>query len=100
MNSIQNTRILGCNKECGQQVKGDDPPPLLCLGEASPGVVLSPDVESSVQERDGPAGAHPEESHKNDLRDGTPLLPGQAERAGAVHLGEGSRDFSALLYKV
>jgi len=72
---------------CGQQVNGGAPAPLLCTDETSPGV-LHPDVESSVQERDGPAGAHPEESHKNDLRDGTPLLPGQAERAGAVHLGE------------
>lgn len=35
--------------------------------------VLCPDVESSVQERCGPFGAHPEESHKNDPRDGTPL---------------------------
>jgi len=37
----------------------------LCDGEASPGV-LSPDVESLVQERHGPIGAHPEEGHKND----------------------------------
>jgi len=31
---------------------------------------------------------HPEESHKNDPRDGTPLLQEQAERAGAVQPGE------------
>ena len=45
-------------------------------------------MESSVQERCGPAGVHPEEGHKNDPRDGTPLLRGQAERAGAVQPGE------------
>jgi len=43
----------------------------LCAGEASPGIL------------------HPEEGHKNDPRDGTPLLLGQAERAGAVQPGEG-----------
>ena len=36
--------ILGC----GQQVQRSDPAPLLCTGEASPGV-LCPDMESSVQ---------------------------------------------------
>jgi len=52
---------------------GSDPAPVLCAGEASPGV-LRPDVESSVQERHGAVGVHPEEGHKNDPRDGTPLL--------------------------
>ena len=48
-------------------------------------------MESSVQERHGPVGAHPEEGHKHDPRDGTPLLRGQAVRAGAVQPGgEGS----------
>ena len=42
-------------------------------GEASPGV-LCPGVESSVKERHGPVGAHPEEGHTDDPRDGTPLL--------------------------
>jgi len=46
--------------------------PLVCIGEASPGVLCS-DMESSVGERHGPVGIHPEESHKNDPRDGTPL---------------------------
>jgi len=50
--------------------------------------VLRPDVESAVQERHGPVGACPEEGHKNDPRDGTALLWGQAERAGAVQPGE------------
>ena len=75
-------------KNCGQQVKGGDPAPLLCSGEASPGV-LCPDVESSVQERCGPVGVHPEEGHKNVPRDGTPPLLVEAERAGAVQPLEG-----------
>jgi len=45
-------------------------------------------VESSVQERHGPVGRRPEEGHKNDPRDGTLLLGGQAERAWAAHPGE------------
>ena len=74
-------------KKHGQQVEGGDPAPLLCAGEASP-AVLHPDVESSAQERHGPVGACPEEGHKNDPRDGIPLLQGQAERDGAVLSGE------------
>ena len=38
--------------------------------------------------RDRPVRADPEEGHKNDLRDGTPLLQGQAERAGAFQPGK------------
>ena len=60
---------------------------LLCAGETSPGV-LCPDVEPSARERHGLVGACPEESHKKDPGDGTPLLRGQAERAGAVQPGE------------
>lgn len=47
-----------------------------------------PDVVPSVQERHGPVGAHPGEYHRNDLRDGTPLLRSQTERAGALQPGE------------
>ena len=60
-----------------QQVKGDDPAPLLCVGGDSPGV-LHLDAESSVQETT-PVGVCPEEGHKNDPRDGTPLLREEAE---------------------
>ena len=45
-------------------------------------------MESSIQERHGPVGLHPEEGHRNAPMDGTPLLQGQAERAGSVQHGE------------
>jgi len=50
-------------KKCGQHGKGGEPPPLLSSSESSP-VAPRPDVESSVQERHGPAGVHPEEGHR------------------------------------
>ena len=55
--------------------------------QASPGV-LCPDGESSVQERYRPVGEHPEECHRDDVRDGTPLLWGQTERTEAVQPGQ------------
>jgi len=70
-------------KMCGQQGQGGDPAPLRCAGESS-SEVLHPRVESSVPERHGPVGG----GHKNDTRDGTPLLQEQDERAGAVQPGE------------
>ena len=73
--------------KCGQQGEGGDPAPLLCTGEVSPGV-LHPDVESSAQERHGSVGVCPNEGHRNDPREGTPLIRGQAGRAGAVQPGE------------
>ena len=45
-------------------------------------------MKSSVQERHGTVGVHPEEDHKNDPRDVTSLLQGQTERAGAAQHGE------------
>jgi len=60
-------------KKCGQQVKGGDSDPLLRYCE-TPSGVLHPALEPSAQERHRPVGAGPEEGHKNDLKDGTPLL--------------------------
>jgi len=45
-------------------------------------------VESSVQKRHRPVGVRPEKGHRSDPRDGTPLLLGQAEGAGAVQPAE------------
>jgi len=59
--------------KCGQHVKGGDSIPLLCCGETTPGA-LCPVLEQSAQERHGPVGTGPEEGHKNDQGDGTPLL--------------------------
>jgi len=62
---------LGCIKS--QQVEGGDSAPLLRSGKTPPGA-LRPALEPSVQERHGPVGAGPEEGHKNDQRDGAPVL--------------------------
>ena len=40
------------------------------------------------QEGREPVGEGPEEGHKNDQRDGAPLLRGKAERVEAVQPGE------------
>ena len=65
---------LGLQQEKhGQQVKGGDSAPLLCSGENPPGV-LHPALEPSAQEGQRPAGAGPEEDHKNYKRAGAPLL--------------------------
>lgn len=63
------------------------PAPLFCAGEASSGE-MHPDVESSVQGSHRPIGARPKDVHTNEARGETPLLHGQAERAGSVHPGE------------
>jgi len=68
--TLKANRILNCIKRRGANRARDDPAPLLCVVEASSGV-LCPDVESSVQEKHGPVGACPEEGRKNDPRDGT-----------------------------
>jgi len=61
--------ILGCIKRSMASRSKE----VLCSGEVSPGVLYT-DVEPSVQERHGPVGACPEEGHKNDAKDGMPLL--------------------------
>ena len=48
----------------------------------------SPSLGPSVQEGCGAIGESPEKGNKNDPRDGTPPLQGQAERTGAVQPGE------------
>ena len=55
----------------------------LCSPESSHGV-LCPALASTVEERHGPIGAGPEEGHKNNQRDGTPLLRRKAERVGII----------------
>jgi len=50
---------------CGQQVKADDPPDLLCPHEAT-FRLLCPVLGSSVQKRQGSPGRSPAEGHKDD----------------------------------
>jgi len=70
------------SKAAWQQVEGGDSAPLLHSGESLPGV-LPQALEPAGQERHGPVEAGP------DPRAGAaPLLPGQAERVGAVQPGE------------
>lgn len=45
---------------------------------------LCPDVESLVQQKHRPAGACPEEAHKNDPMNGTPPLQEQAEKVEGI----------------
>lgn len=91
LQSRKATISWAASKKHGQQVKRGDPAPLLCAGVASAGVLCS-ELESSLQEGHRPIGVHPEDGHKNNPRDETLPLVGQAERAGAVRSGEGCGD--------
>ena len=51
-------------KERGQQVKGGDPPPLLCPGEAT-FRLLCPVLSSPGEKRQGSPRGSPEEGHKD-----------------------------------
>ncbi|GAB0177004.1 cAMP-dependent protein kinase inhibitor alpha [Grus japonensis] len=64
--------ILGCIKRSMARRSREVILPL-CSGETPPGVLCSA-LGPSAQERHGPVGAGPEEGHKNDQKDGTPLL--------------------------
>ena len=75
------------SKESGQQVKGGDSAPLLHSGETSPGV-LCPALVPSAPQQTWTCWSRSRGGHQNDLRDGTPLLWGKAERVGVVQPGE------------
>lgn len=67
-------KILGLHqKKCSQLAEGFDTASLLHIGMVSPRA-LSPDVESSVQDRCRPLEACPEKGHKKDPWNGTPVL--------------------------
>jgi len=59
--------------EHSQQVKGGEPSPLLCPGQASPGVLCLV-LGSPVQKRQGSPGKSPVEGQKDDKGPGAPLL--------------------------
>ena len=62
------SRFLGCTKSSVASRVREMILPLCSVLVRTPGI-LHPDVESSVQERRGAVGAHPEEGHKNDPKD-------------------------------
>ena len=65
--------VLAAQKDRQTLGEGGDAAPLLCIVKTSPGV-LCLDAESSGQERHRPVRVFPKEGHRNDPRDGIPLL--------------------------
>jgi len=53
--------------------QGGDSATLLCSAGSLLGA-MCPDLKPSAQESHGPVGMSPEEGHKDDQKDGTPLL--------------------------
>jgi len=72
-------------KQSGQQVKKGDSASVLRSGETPLGV-LYPALEPSSQKRHRPVGAGPEDRHKNDPRDGTPLYKDRLRELGLFRL--------------
>ena len=64
-------------KERGQQIKGGDPPPLLCPGETSPGILYLV-LGFPVQKRQGSPGESPAVGHRDDEGPGASPLWGKA----------------------
>jgi len=60
-------------EECGQQVKGGSPPPLVCPCEAA-SEILHPVLSSPVQERQGTTRESPAEGYKDGEGTGTSLI--------------------------
>ena len=74
-------------KKGGQQGEGGDPAPLLCAGEALPGI-LHPDVASSIQERHKSVEECPEKGHRNDPQNGTSPCEDRLRELGLFSLEE------------
>jgi len=84
--------ILGCIKRSLTSRSRDL---ILLLYSAVVKPHLRPVPGPPAQEGHGFVGAGPEEGHEDDLRAGAPPLQGQAERAGALQIGEGSKQPSS-----
>jgi len=75
-------------KEAWPEGQGGGPAPLLCAVRPHLEHCVQ-NVESSVQERHRPVGVHPEQGHRNDPRDGTPLLQDRLRELGLCSMEKG-----------